>query len=389
MKVEFGKKFLKCINYRRKNLPRGVVFPTRPLSPGEIGLLNPDLLSQDRAKEFGKVVRSLRGTHFSALDDEYLQKLKDWNGEGDSDPPIIWIPDSGCAKEIRICMPCITTGEESWAASIVKKADPDLERYARVTDLINTILRQGEKPDYIVLPELSLKRSWFKRFAHKLEKSGVSLISGVEYAHHPHEGIGKNQVVNSAQVSLVTKYPGYRTHLLYAQNKKRPAPGEEVGLFKIGGKSLAEGKSERKIIRHGDFQFALLICSELSDIEARSALRGKIDALFVPEWNKDTGSFASLVESSAIDLHCYVVQSNNRCYGDSRVRGPFKETWQRNVLRLQGGAEDFYATGKIDYEVLRRFQSCHRSPTKPFKPVPDGFEIHPSRKAFPLIEKQD
>ena len=67
------------------------------------------------------------------------------------------------------------------------------------------------------------------------------------------------------RVSLVTRFPGYRTHLLYAQNKERPAPSERAGLQQIGGKRLSPGSSPRTIIRHGDFQFAILICSELSD----------------------------------------------------------------------------------------------------------------------------
>ena len=45
------------------------------------------------------------------------------------------------------------------------------------------------------------------------------------------------------------------------------------------------------IIQHGDFRFALLVCSELTNISYRAALRGKVDALFVPEWNPDTETF--------------------------------------------------------------------------------------------------
>lgn len=33
-----------------------------------------------------------------------------------------------------------------------------------------------------------------------------------------------------------------------------------------------------------------------------------------------------------------------------------------------------YQSGQIDALALRQFQSCHRSPSKGFKPVPDGFK---------------
>lgn len=43
---------------------------------------------------------------------------------------------------------------------------------------------------------------------------------------------------------------------------------------------------------------------------------------------------------------------------------------------------------EIDVQTLRQFQSSHRSPPKPFKPVPDGFEIDLGRKVLPTGEKE-
>jgi len=77
------------------------------------------------------------------------------------------------------------------------------------------------------------------------------------------------------------------------------------------------------------------------------------------------------------------VQCNDRQYGDSRIRAPFKESWQRDLLRVKGGITDYCVIGEIDVLALRQFRSCHRSPEYPFKPVPDGFEIEFSRKVLP------
>src|SRR5690554_3587552 len=62
-----------------------------------------------------------------------------------------------------------------------------------------------------------------------------------------------------------------------------------------------------------------MICSELTNIRYRGDLRGKVDALFVSEWNPDTDTFSSLIESSALDIHAFMIQSNNRTYGNSRI----------------------------------------------------------------------
>ena len=52
--------------------------------------------------------------------------------------------------------------------------------------------------------------------------------------------------------------------------------------------------------------------------------------------------------------------------GDSRIRAPYKDRWKRNLLRVKGGNHDYCITGEIDVQALRRFQSNHRSPDKPF-----------------------
>ena len=52
---------------------------------------------------------------------------------------------------------------------------------------------------------------------------------------------------------------------------------------------------------------------------------------FVPH---DTDTFNALVESAALDIHAYIIQCNNRQYGDSRIRAPYKDRWKRDLLRV-------------------------------------------------------
>lgn len=109
----------------------------------------------------------------------------------------------------------------------------------------------------------------------------------------------------------------------------------------------------------------------------------KADVLFVPERNQDTETFNALVESAALKMHAYIIQCNDRQYGDSRIRAPAKDSWERDVLRVKGGVTDYCVIGEIDVQALRQFQSSHRSPNGPFKPVPDGFAPAHVRKTLP------
>jgi predicted amidohydrolase len=138
------------------------------------------------------------------------------------------------------------------------------------------------------------------------------------------------------------------------------------------------------VIRHGRFHFGILICSELTNLEFRLPFRGEVDALFVPEWNRDTNTFSALVEASALDMHCFIIQANNRTYGDCRIRAPYREPFRRDVVRVTGGETDYFVIGKIDVPGLRAFQSNFQSPLGgTYKPVPDGFEIGPLRFVRP------
>ncbi|MNJ48002.1 hypothetical protein D3C77_431810 [compost metagenome] len=177
--------------------------------------------------------------------------------------------------------------------------------------------------------------------------------------------------------------------MLYRQDKQRPAFHEEQELFRLAGLQMQPTQEQQwqkpPVIQHGDFRFAIMICSELTNIRYRADLRGQIDALFVPEWNSDTDTFNALVESAALDIHAYIIQCNNRRFGDSRIRAPYKERWKRDILRVKGGNHDYCITGEIDVLSLRQFQSSHRSPSSGFKPVPDGFneDMASDRKVLP------
>jgi hypothetical protein len=123
----------------------------------------------------------------------------------------------------------------------------------------------------------------------------------------------------------------------------------------------------------------------------RLRFQGQVDALFVPEWNQDIESFSALVESAALDVHAYIVQANNRKYGDSRIRAPLSESFKRDIVRTKGGVNDYFVVGELEYGKLRDFQNKtptggtqHRTNARSsklcFKPVPQGFIMSDIRK---------
>ena len=362
----------------KERIPSGLRFATRPFNLSELFVIAPKACETCSQDELALVVQALRGF----TPDE---KMPRWNDEED----LLLIPDGKAPARHVIAVSSWQTSMKSWIASVSDMEDPlGRDRYERLTRLLNGVISHPKGTRYLILPELAMPARWFMRFAYKLHGRGISLITGIEYLHA--RKASKARVRNQVWAALSHDGLGFPSLMVYRQDKQRPALHEELELQRIAGLKMKPGKrwDAPPIIQHGDFRFALLVCSELTNISYRAALRGKVDALFVPEWNQDTETFNALVESAALDVHAYIIQCNDRQYGDSRIRAPFKDSWKRDVLRVKGGVTDYCVIGEIDVQALRQFQSSYRSPAKPFKPVPDGFEIDVGRKVLPAGEAE-
>jgi hypothetical protein len=353
-----------------KGLPHGLIFATRPFNLAELFVLSKDAYTEEGQAAMQAVVLALRGFTLNEK-----MPLLDRHC-------VLQIPDGKAPPMYCIAVSSWKTRLDSWAASVTRAPDPDAERYARLNRLLDGVISDPQGSRYLILPELALPAHWFVRIARKLQGRGISLITGIEYLH-----AGKARVRNQVWAALSHDGLGFPSLMIYRQDKQRPAFHEEQELKRLAGLEMKPDKAWRTppIIQHGEFRFALLVCSELTNISYRAALRGRVDALFVLEWNQDTETFHALVESAALDIHAYIIQCNDRQYGDSRIRTPYKDSWMRDLLRVKGGITDYCVIGEIDIQALRRFQSSHRSPTKPFKPVPDGFAISYDRMVLPSV----
>lgn len=359
-------KWIKCT--RAGAMPIGLLFATRPSSVAELFVLDRNPFSEASEKAMRAIVLAIRGFTLSGKMPRLDRK------------DVLQIPDGEPQHKTTIAVSSWETRYKSWVAAVTGNTDPDFDRYARLHRLVKHLISQPNGAKYFILPELALPAHWFMRLALKLQGRGISLITGIEYLH-----ASKSRVRNQVWAALSHDGLGFPSMLVYRQDKQRPALHEEQEIRRLAGLELKPDKAWIKppVIQHGTFRFAMLVCSELTNISYRTALRGEVDAVFIPEWNQDTETFNSLVESAALDVHAYIIQCNDRQYGDSRIRAPYKDSWRRDILRVKGGIEDYCVTGEIDIQALRQFQSSHRSPDKPFKPIPDGFEVSFERRVLP------
>lgn len=355
-----------------KQLP--LIFPTRPLSPLDISILYPypseDSQAYDYSDNFNSFVDAVRGTHSKeATEHSYTKEYVNVKFAPLKNP-----------TSIKIGISSYKIDDQQWHDAVKDMHDRSLNRYEQLEQIVSETVKK--KPHYLVLPELAIPRDWAWLISRKLLVNDISLITGVEYLHDKLHGV--NVVHNSLMMFLLTDEFGFKSSRVFRQDKIEGAHGESIELRTIAGTSVtADPKYEKKhVYKHGDFYFAGLICNELTDIENRANLRGKIDNLFAVEWNRDIKSFNSLVEASALDIHCFMSQVNNRQYGDSRIRAPYKEDFKRDVVRVFGGNHDYLVVGEIDVQALREFQSHKISPSKPFKPVPAGFKMKLGRQKW-------
>jgi len=349
-----------------------LVFPTRPLRLDEIGLVAPSVLSD--ATLFRNAVRLLRGAEVAS---DFQMGFR----QTDEDPVARFFAPGKRRQVVRIAVTSVETTDEQWSAAARGKQDRSPLRYVAFNNLVNRILREPKRPDYIVLPELSIPLRWALRAARKLATNGVSLLAGVEY----HRDRATKRLRNDCLVSLTTYWPGYASSVVVLQAKFESAHGERAQLKKLLGRDNmmfkpVSAKALPVVYGHRGFFFAPLICSDLTNIAHRRDLRGEVDAVFALEWNPDTKTFASLVEATASDLHAFVIQANNRKFGDSRIRAPANQDYERDVVQVKGGVSDYHVLGEIDYLQLRAEQ-LRRVKKAKFKPTPIGFVVSKFRKS--------
>lgn len=386
----------KVVKGPRKNdsyLP--YIFPTRPLSPAEISELAPECVGLPSASgkptnygpavTWAKYTQALRGVWIKPT---LLATEQDANNKSSSRRNKYLRIGTDRKDKIVIALTNIRTEDSDWSATACDKPNLTRKRYQKISKLVNDTLKLKPRPDYVLFPELSIPLRWLNSVAARLSAAGISLIAGTEYRHS--DG---NKILSEAALVLADNRLGYATFVKIWQPKLEPAVGEDRDLTAKFGKQWAISERDAKSSKfskpfyiHNGVNFGVMVCSELQNSKARIRFQGAIDALMVLSWNRDLDTFASLIESAALDIHAYTILVNNRKYGDSRVRSPAKESFLRDIARLRGGDNDFVVAATLDISALRAFQSrAKRWPEEAdkFKPVPEGFELLRDRRILP------
>ncbi|WP_411849689.1 hypothetical protein ACLB90_11890 [Stenotrophomonas sp. LGBM10] len=358
-------------DYRKIYWP-GVAFATRPLTAQEITTVAPRLLQSSVLLR--SALFALRGARTKGRGAPSMVSVKDRSSQ-----VLISVPNKA-SSTVRIAIVSYLTEQSDWDSALIGRPNRTLERYKRFNRVINGILSNDTRVDYVVFPEASVPRRWAFSAANKLAKNGVSFLAGLE------NQAPTGAYYNDAIVSLQTSWPGYSTSLTYIQPKIHPAHEERRALDSVGRalRSVDLPKA-RPIYKHGSHFFGVLICSDLTNIDNRRSFQGHVDTLIALEWNRDINSFSSLVEAAAQDLHAYVVQVNSRQYGDSRVRAPAVESYNRDVVQVRGGDDDYFVIAPLDISSIKAFHQARgkvpNGAPKYWKPLPIGFEISRERKA--------
>lgn len=218
--------------------------------------------------------------------------------------------------------------------------------------ILNTAKR--EQTYYLSFPEFYLPLAWLPEVWSFCKSNNITVVTGLQYITSGNRAYNFTCIVEPAGCSQ-----WYHNSLLLFREKLYYAPEERLLLAQQGHITVDCESPFYYVVSEPQFNFSTILCFEFTDIYSRAALKGRVDALFVPQLNRDTNYFSSIVTATSRDLHCFIIQTNTSIYGDSRITGPFK-TEKKNILQIKGGTNDVVIVGEIDVQRLRKKQKRYQ-----------------------------
>jgi len=309
--------------------------------------------------------------HYERLKKHYFQ-ISNIDGTSVSQ---IDIPSIEALNTVNIGIGNIEISNNDIYQSLINKPTTSEYRKNRLFSIINQATRE-DVVDFLVLPEASVPCRWLNLLSEKSRKERMAFVFGLE--HLVANGRAFNLIANLIPVvirdsdsdsSYVAVIP-----ILRIKNYYSPSEIEEIEGHHHSVPVLEH--SIYQLVTWKNVYFTTFNCFELTNILDRSLFRSQIDILFACEYNSDINYFSNLVESSARDLHCYIVQANSSFYGDSRITQPTK-TEVKDILKIKGGRNASVLIGKVDIKKLRKFQYLRwnlQLKDRSYKVTPPGFD---------------
>jgi len=284
------------------------------------------------------------------------------------------IKDHECLGGLKVGLVSMHIPDDVLTHKYMRKPKVTADRMTRLRTVLDHA--EQEEVDLLVFPEISIPVSslfWIAEYARNKQRA---MIFGLE-----HWVVG-NKALNFVVTLLPLKVNGHSSLVMNLRLKNHYSPEEEAVLKSYHYEIPKNEKTYYDLITWKGMKFTVFNCYELCNVEHRSHFRSKVDVLFASEFNKDISHFSNIVESTARDLHCYVVQSNDSRFGDSRVAQP-ASTVYKDLLKLKGGVNPFVIAGDLDLASLREFQVKDYHGQKAhsyFKPTPPDFDYKEVKK---------
>lgn len=211
--------------------------------------------------------------------------------------------------------------------------------------------KNTSKPMLIVLPEACFPIYWINDLIRFAKSSQIGIVTGLQLLK---DGNKVYNYIASILPFESGKY-NYRNVFISIREKNDYSPHEYIGFAKHGLECKNLETAEYSIFHWNGIRLASLVCFELTDIVARALLKGKCNVLAVPELNPDTAYFSNIIESTARDLHAFLIQANTAYYGDSRVTAPYNKD-NKDLIKIKGGANEHVVIEEIKINDLLTYQ---------------------------------
>lgn len=253
---------------------------------------------------------------------------------------------------------CIRSCDDRWSNITIEEKEEVFKILREAYNFIkkkedNDRIFNNKKTMFLVLPELCYPVYWINDLIRFAKRTNIGIITGLQYLKDD-----KKRIYNYIATILpfTTGKKKYHNTFLYIREKNDYSPIEFENLAKLGFTCRNRTVAEYPIFNWNGIRISPMLCYEFTDIVARAHLKGRCDFVAAPVFNPDTTYFSNIIDSTARDLHAFVVQANTSFYGDSRVTGPYDRD-SKDIFKIKGGDNDHVVIGAIDFIKYKRFQN--------------------------------
>ena len=235
------------------------------------------------------------------------------------------------------------------------------------------LTQAGPAPSFIIMPELALPVHRLESLKRLSVRSGVAVVTGVDYLVDP----AARQVRNRAVVTVPRHWLNPRRAgrcSTFWFGKSFMAPPEASGIQKSGNTFVPDPAVW--IIDAGAYgRIGVCICYDFMDVERYAIYRGRIHHLFVLAYNRDIDSFYHLADALSKTLFCNVVICNTGFYGGSLAVSPYYEPWRRTLYRQEGA--NLFSVQSVGLPVadLAHAQGGGVGDPRLFKSLPPAYQV--------------